>query len=233
MRSRNRIFRIMLAVITVLTVAVLGFVVVEQVLSAQEHWHGDEIDFIFHRPPPFAQAPFLNDEFVAEIRSIVFLPDEDGIQRPKDHTGKEITIREGWRVTPGQPSQALHTVYVFGNSTLLGREVPDSLTITALLQKLLPGYRFENRGVYAGSTENNLHDLKRTNLNPGDVVIFYGGNAEGASASNQADRQQADAMPFWCKQSRLRQFATIRAVCDRSSGMPPLLQDTEWLAKST
>ncbi len=132
-------------------------------------------------------------------------------------------------MTPNQPTSALHTVYFFGSSTVFNREVPDWYTLPAQLQALLGNeYRVENRGAWGGTTSLDLQHLKQISLNPGDIVLFYGGQSEAAAVFNKAFEQAEAQRPFWCS-STFQRVALLRVSC-RIDTIPPLILDKNWLS---
>mgnify|MGYP007000117194 len=51
--------------------------------------------------------------------------------KPSDYKGKWINVKNNRRVTINEPKNYLHTIYLFGGSTVYNGEVPDHLTIAS------------------------------------------------------------------------------------------------------
>lgn len=100
---------------------------------------------------------------------------DGGYTEPEDHDTVLYHIRNGERRTVGTPAHYDHTVWMFGNSGLLGFKVTDDATVPSQLQALLPGWRVVNRSAEAQRIRGELNWLRATPVQPGDVVIFYDG----------------------------------------------------------
>jgi len=99
---------------------------------------------------------------------------------PNDFSGKYFHSRDGVRVTTDQPDGAQRRILIFGSSTVYSSEVPDSLTISSLLQRKLNAGGFQriavfNYGLSAVTTEQILDRLRNTELKTNDIVVFYHG----------------------------------------------------------
>ena len=93
-----------------------------------------------------------------------------------DVLGEPVTIETdatGCRPVPGQPTEAEHTLTVYGCSCVFGWGVPVEQTFCALLQQRLGGWRIDNRGVNGYGTGQNLLQLMReVRWNGCDFVTF-------------------------------------------------------------
>lgn len=122
-------------------------------------------------PPPFRGAPHFTDEFISEARAI-----HTG---PESFSGRYLNVVDGRRATTHTPASAEHRVLLFGGSTMFSAEVPDSETIASHLQRLLnrhASYEVSNHGLVALTTRDATERLlEETDIEPGDVVVFYGG----------------------------------------------------------
>ena len=85
-------------------------------------------DYRIQRPEPYKNAPFLSEEFVKEA---FFQPggwnvsEKTGDISPKDFSGRYFNTSDGIRKTSFQPEKFENKVYIFGDSTVYGSEVPD------------------------------------------------------------------------------------------------------------
>jgi lysophospholipase L1-like esterase len=132
--------------------------------------------------PAYQGAPYINTQFLMEIPESNRLYRVEGVNLilNKDYDGEYINIVDGIRATSDQPENYEHTLYIFGGSSVFGSEVPDEYTLASYLQRQLnehygDTYRVVNMGIIDMSIEQQLNRLKITELNPGDVVLFYDG----------------------------------------------------------
>jgi lysophospholipase L1-like esterase len=144
----------------------------------------NSFDFRMSRPEPYKNAPFFSEEFVKEA---FFQPggwnvlEKTGDISPKDFSGRYFNTSDGIRKTCFQPEKFENKVYIFGDSTVYGSEVPDEHTIPSQLQihfnKFYPEkYIVLNYGITSFSSDKQLKMLKTVNdLKQGDIVIFYEG----------------------------------------------------------
>jgi hypothetical protein len=103
-----------------------------------------------------------------------------GVILHRDVSIENFHVVDHRRRTTGQPETFLHTIYIFGGSTVFNIRATDDLTIPSLLQKrlnleTLNTYRVVNMGVPGYLLNSQLILLKDTNLRPGDIVVFYDG----------------------------------------------------------
>ena len=144
----------------------------------------NSFDFRMSCPKPYKNAEFFSQEF---IRESFFQPggwnisEKTGDISPKDFSGRYFNTSNGIRKTSFQPEKFENTVYLFGDSTVYGSEVPDEYTIASQLQMLfsefIPGkYIVMNYGITSFTTDKQLKMLKTVDgLKEGDIVIFYEG----------------------------------------------------------
>ena len=105
-----------------------------------------------------------------------------GVTYPDDFHGQFINIQDGVRSTVGQPASA-HSIFLFGNSTVMNTFLPDTDTLPSQLQRLTTAYRVVNEGWDASNTYIEYIRLQHVGLKAGDIAIFYAGIAEGSSAA--------------------------------------------------
>lgn len=144
----------------------------------------NSFDFRMGQPKAYESAEFFSQDFVRES---FFQPggwnisEKTGDIYPKDFSGRFFNTSNGRRKTAFQPEKFENTIYLFGDSTVYGAEVPDEHTIASQLQLLFnkahpEKYVVENFGITSFTTDKQLKMLKAVNkLKPEDIVIFYEG----------------------------------------------------------
>lgn len=140
-------------------------------------------EYRLRQPEPYADAPYFSRDFVRESQRHPggwSTPQGGRLVLPHDFSGTWFTTRDGLRHTVGQPERAVHTVYLFGGSTLFNAEVPDAHTVASQLQSLLnqrhPSmWRVENYGASSVNAAQQLERLRSIPLRAGDMVVFYDG----------------------------------------------------------
>lgn len=144
--------------------------------------YSDHRPFRATQPPPYRDAPYFSQEFVAEsFRQPGGWRPISGTNTivPNDFRGTHFTVKHGVRRTTDVPRDATASVYLFGGSTVYGSEVPDAHTIASYLQRGLTRAGFHHRvvnlGVTSINTRQQLERLELTALAEDDVVIFYDG----------------------------------------------------------
>ena len=122
-----------------------------------------------------------------------------------DYHGQYINITDGWRSVTDAPAHAVHTLWLFGSSTIRDMQVPDSLTKASYLQRDLNAYgyslRVVNRGDDGVGVADSLLYLKEAAIKPGDLVVFYGGGHDpliyGATMAQMAIVAKSDGAAFY------------------------------------
>lgn len=139
--------------------------------------------FRIAQPPPYQNATYFSRAFVEES----FLQPGEWKRAadtrmliPNDYSGKYFNVRDGRRVTPGQPLNPKFTIRIFGGSTVYCGEVPDELTLPSQLQAIFNRNErltvsVENYGMVAAAIGGQVDRLRATPLSKSDVVIFYDG----------------------------------------------------------
>jgi lysophospholipase L1-like esterase len=143
----------------------------------------DHYEFRKLQPPPYKDAPYFSQEFLAESFQQPggwYTPVGTRLVIPKNFSGKYFNTRNGQRVTTYQPTEYENTVYLLGGSTVYNSEVPDKYTIASQLQVLFSGefhnkYRVENLGATSVNISQQVERLKTITLKEGDIVIFFDG----------------------------------------------------------
>ena len=120
-----------------------------------------------------------------------------------DVNGKFINVTDGLRYTPGQPSDSVGKVHLFGGSTIFAYEVTDEHTPSALLQKQInaTGSKIAvfNHGVGGSTIGDCLRRLKLVSLAKNDIVLLlFGDNDIGINSPRKlVGRGLFKLIPFW------------------------------------
>ena len=120
---------------------------------------------------PGAEYDLLHREKIKRSGDLITLGDFDGLY---------INVEDGRRVTTGSTGLREKRILVFGGSTILCGELPDSMTVTSNLQKILNSDDLEfdvlNYGISGLRIENQFKILETVrDLNSNDIVVFYDG----------------------------------------------------------
>ena len=145
----------------------------------------DDREFRLLRPDPYKNSNYFSNEFIygqywPAKRPTFFKPSQTNILVPNDFVGKWLNIIHNKRLTTNAPQNHFQNIYVFGGSTLYSVEVPDSLTICSILQRLINNsgkkMKVHNYGVPAATVPQQIERLKKyVEIQFGDIVIFYDG----------------------------------------------------------
>ena len=137
--------------------------------------------FRSQQPEPYRNSNYFSGEFLSESSRAERVGRFDSeVRLLGDFSGKYINIKDGFRVTTDTPVNSRKRVHVFGGSTVFSAEVPDAMTIPSYLQRLLNQrtgglYEVINHGVPSMNSYQQWILLKRADLSPDDVVVFYDG----------------------------------------------------------
>lgn len=112
----------------------------------------------FHLLPLLALRALVNDDYYGP--SLAQIPP---------------VLRDGHRVTTGQPEHYRSRVLMFGNSALRGVSIADGETIASYLQALLPDVLVENYAENGAGLALELTLVQGISIQPGDTVVFYDG----------------------------------------------------------
>jgi cytidyltransferase-like protein len=109
-------------------------------------------------------------------------------------------VKNGERLTVGQPSEYTKSIYFFGACFVVGKFVEDAHTIESFLQELMNSNGYKIRVVNCGSwsDENALvAKICQTKLQQGDIVLMYDENKRfpGIPSLNLADCWVRERIP--------------------------------------
>jgi hypothetical protein len=130
--------------------------------------------FIYTKPPVFENNPFYSQKLIDEAWAMEDVL-EIGYMRLKDTAGEFVNVRDGFRVTVGQPEQYDYTIWILGSSTIIDAMLPDAYTIPSQLQALIPDARVINAGANGARLANMRNRLYDLPIASGDMVVFYTG----------------------------------------------------------
>ncbi len=155
---------------------------------------------------PGAESDLVHREKIKRSGDLVTLKDFDGLY---------INIEDGRRVTTGSTGLREKRILVFGGSTIFCFEVPDSMTVTSNLQKILTSSDLEfdvlNFGISGLRIENQFKTLETvTDLNSNDIVVFYDG-------INDLNRIFEEGLERRANQTPLRQLNKIAKELEKRS----------------
>ena len=141
---------------------------------------------------PGAEYDFVHRERIKSSGDLITLGDFDG---------SYINIEDGRRVTTGSTGRRENRILVFGGSTILCGELPDSMTVTSNLQKLIIENVLEfdvlNYGISGLRIENQFKILETVkDLNSNDVVVFYDGINDLNRIFEEGLERRADKTPL-------------------------------------
>ncbi len=141
---------------------------------------------------PLDEYDFVHRERIKSSGDLIILDDFDGLY---------INIVDGRRVTTGSTGLREKRILVFGGSTILCGELPDSMTVTSNLQKILTSNDLEfdvlNYGISGLRIENQFRILETVrDLNSNDVVVFYDGINDLNRIFEQGLEQRANQTPL-------------------------------------
>jgi hypothetical protein len=190
--------------------------------------------FADHTPTAYANSAYYSLVFLSEqskaVRSLYL--DQDGELTSGFH-GEWYNFDDGIRRTTGQPSQAMHTVYVFGNSTMLSLEVPDEFTIASQLQARFNAifgseYRVINLGRSAYFAGRELHLVQKTPLQPGDIVIFYDGIVDVGLGVNESPPETLPLQVCQWLIEKMPNLSLGKIYCLLTPGDDPTTDPVRW-----
>ena len=141
---------------------------------------------------PNAEYDFVHREQIKRSGDLITLGDFDGLY---------INIEDGRRVTTGSTGLREKRILVFGGSTILCGELPDSMTVTSNLQKILNSNDLEfdvlNYGISGLRIESQFRILETArDLNSNDIVVFYDGINDLNRIFEEGLERRANQTPF-------------------------------------
>jgi lysophospholipase L1-like esterase len=158
-----------------------------------------------YRDAPFDYEAYL--QFVGENYHNVYVQKED-YYISTDFDSEMFNVSGGFRETTSQPEDFQAEIFIFGGSTVFSIETPDAYTIPSFLQSMLNEagmghYRVVSRGIPGGYSEEELAALLETDIQPGDIVIFYDGINEIFRYLMDRSPKQYDNLIYYMKKSLL------------------------------
>jgi hypothetical protein len=129
-------------------------------------------EYLLLPSPAYHHAPYWSELFQKELKESLFSCQYNSGVSYHSHYVNFDNCR---RRVVGQPKQAEHTLWLFGNSIIFAGEVPDEDTLASQLQALIPAWRVENVTTPAASVWVMLTMLEDQPVQTGDIVVFYSG----------------------------------------------------------
>ncbi len=164
---------------TIFIVAVLE--IMSRLLYGTEFIDGYE--YRLAQPEPYKDSDYFSKSFVEESfyqPGNWINPEGTRILYPANYESNYFNVVEHKRVTTDPPENNTHTIHLFGGSTIYNGEVPDEYTVASYLQRIFnvkapQKYRVLNYGANSINTSQQLERLKTIDVQPRDIVVFYGG----------------------------------------------------------
>jgi cytidyltransferase-like protein len=144
---------------------------------------------------------YYSPEYGKEIAEQIFLcKKKSGAVYLKDMDTMLYHVKNGQRLTVGQPEEYTKSIYFFGACVIVGAYVEDAHTIESFLQKLLNHNEIKARVVNCGSwsDENALMEkIAQTKFRQGDIAVVYDQNKcfDGIPNLNLADCWAREQVP--------------------------------------
>lgn len=95
----------------------------------------------------------------------------------KDLDNGVSSVKNGCRVTHGQPFKTRNRLLVFGSSTTYGLGSSDGFTISSVIQEKLNmkfgNIKVENHGVLGMNFLLAINNIMQTEIKPGDIVVLF------------------------------------------------------------
>ena len=143
-----------------------------------------KLKWLQSNPPHMAEVhgslPHYNDDYIVQLNPGL----KNMVQSAKlmicDWESPYFNIRDGQRVTIGQPETYDHTVHCVGESETFGYGTEDAHTFSSFLQARLnleagaKTYRVENYGFPGGALPFSINSLLQRKISEGDIVVFFG-----------------------------------------------------------
>ncbi len=143
----------------------------------------DSYEYRMAQPEPYKDSDYFSKSFVEESfyqPGNWINPEGTRVLYPANYKSNYFNVVDNKRLTTDSPENYAHTIHLFGGSTIYNGEVPDQYTVASFLQRILnekipQRYRVLNYGANSINTSQQLERLKTVDVQPRDIVVFYGG----------------------------------------------------------
>ncbi len=187
-RHFQPLFVILSIILVIFTLEVFASVFIAINPNSWNGYHVGDIILNYRVPESVDWDQFLYEAYIFDHSDYRVMDQEAGVEVHVNYSGEYLNVVNHLRVTPNQPEDYDHTVYVFGGSTVFCSESPDAYTLPAYLQSLFltesivkgKRYRVVNMGVKGYLVSEQVIRLKALDLRPGDIVIFFDGFNDAA-----------------------------------------------------
>ncbi len=179
----------------IINILLMGFSVLVTLgaleLFACFFYEDQALNYYDHRvsqPEPYQNSNYFSEAFIRAStieHPVKWNIDENTrVMFPSNCEGEFFNVKNNLRVTTNAPDSFSRSIHLFGGSTIYNLEVPDQYTVGSYLQRTLNNefpnqYKVHNYGAISINTAQQLARLKTVNLNPNDIVVFYGGVNDG------------------------------------------------------
>jgi lysophospholipase L1-like esterase len=133
-----------------------------------------------------------------------------------DYHGVQINVSDGIRLTTDTPrsTSVSQNMYLFGGSTMFCIEVPDRLTVSSFLQRLLRQTSDSVQVVNCGSPGATAVDRSRMlaeiiQIEQGDIAVFYFGDNDSGWIDHRSGKLSQQLVPLFMR--------TLRGLADLGS----------------
>ena len=129
-----------------------------------------------------SQAPtfykrFYTEDYARQVGHHIFDLDKNNVYaRLKDCEDQYFHIKNGERLTVGQPETAERTIWFFGQCLMVGSFVEDQHTMESFLQRILNRKGYSVKLVNCGCFESwylEMIHMTSTPMKPGDIVVMF------------------------------------------------------------
>lgn len=142
--------------------------------------------------PASAMKDFYEELYAEEYaRDVAAFPADieriNGVYQLKDRSGQYQNIKNGERLTVGQPEEYDRTIYFFGPCFIVGSRVEDKHTIESFLQAKCNKAENKCRVVNLGCWDSIGDTMRRvlsTPIQQNDIIVIYLDNIEITRADN-------------------------------------------------
>lgn len=143
-----------------------------------------KLKWLQSNPPHMAEIheglPQYSNDYIVQLNPGLKNMVQSGKLMICDWESEFFNIRDGQRVTTGQPDVHEQVVHCVGESETFGYGTEDAHTFCSFLQARLNAeergspWRVENYGFPGGALPFSINSLLQRNISAGDIVVFFG-----------------------------------------------------------
>jgi len=198
-KFQNLIWQLSFLIIFLLLAEGISYLALKKINNNNKTDYQNLAEFVESKPlaflhvDDFSEVVYSFKNKAQKCRGKIIYNEKDGFPRYEKTNfkcqGEEL--EEGIRKTTNQPDKYLNKLLMFGGSTMWGTGSADRNTIPSIIQRKINSeiiYKIKvvNYGFTTVTINQQLNLLRKTDLNEGDIVIFYdGGNDVFQSMINE------------------------------------------------